>query len=431
MLFLGKLRDPFGTQKPSDFKIYKARLAGLSAPIVVHTLLKSLTLKYTLCPMIRQLVYLVISGLTVSVSAIKVKPDYVGSTDSDADLPGDWPVPADWPSPVDYPPDNRGTPNSVVADWCDWHQKNFCFVAATKGVIADFNIYTDDKCTQLFDNVQLTADYLADRYCDGVYMCYTIPNLPTTFYMEAGGGFDTGAEGGAVYATQGTDCLSGIGTWTTKMTQFSRCKRVDAIDKHVRLKFFPCGADGDNPGLTYKKFGGDGNDRRLTPRRLEHENRRDDRAVRRARDGLRTRAIPHCTGFRKDDFSKWNWEAWTDTLRLEDVEVCSTVNKDGCTAHIEKGRSISLEVSVTTTVSAGIEGLGGIEESLGVAVTREATTAKTYDITFPPGSSGFIGASAKAIEIPGWFTDCGNGWEYRGAVRFARPGSLRIFPVIV
>ncbi|EKD01049.1 hypothetical protein A1Q2_04547 [Trichosporon asahii var. asahii CBS 8904] len=360
----------------------------------------------------------------VRATTIQLHPQYVGTTQPEAGLPPDWPNPANWPSPDDaHPPDGRGDPNSAIADWCDWNDRGFCFIASTKGVVADFNTYSDSKCEKQIDNFQLVARNLSDRFCTGVFVCYTIPKYPSVFYIKAGGGFDTGGTGAAVYAVRGSDCGSDIGSYTSIMNQYSGCIQVDNEKNNMHFKFFPCGNDGTNKGVKISGLN--------TPSYQIHDDGpiKDVNEIKQVH--ANKRAVPHCTGFDPDDDrSKWEFNAFTETVGLGAAAPCPN-GTELCHATVEQGTSVTFELSTSTTVSAGLEGVASVAQSIGVGYSREATFAVSKEVSFSPGTTGYVGASRPAIQIPGWFTHCGNGWNYRGYVKIPQDKPPIAFPVYI
>lgn len=159
----------------------------------------------------------------------------------------------------------------------------------------------------------------------------------------------------------------------------------------------------------------------LVPMALAHPS---TATIRRAADwnGITPRDVqPNCHKFDPDHFSTWDNQAYMWTKKVgEDIDC--TISATHCPTN---SSDIPYDLEVTwkiewRTIATGV----GIDiqdfdasKILGAGYTDELTAYPGHSsvgFSVHKGQQGYIAVTPGAVQVPGWFTDCGNGWEYGG-----------------
>lgn len=344
------------------------------------------------------------------------------------------------------------------ADWKHPDIKSHCETKGyehwdyTPGTLADFHIYSDDKCQNHIRNIYFTLSE-EEKFCKGTFVCFPGPahlDLPNPFYIIAGGGFSWQSE---LYVADGHACSTELQAPASPVIKGdNHCigvypKERAYVGSHISFKFAPQGfgtslyeavevSPGKEPGE------GDGDDDEGGKKKRHDEQDiatssseagselPQDLRRSRSRERRQMPAGLKCTRFDPDPESEWNRDTWTRAYKISDPVTCPAGQDDSCDITYSKGTEVSFTLGVSTSISATAV-WASLETQISSEWGETTTTDFGYGYKVQPGRTAFLAARRPAIEIRGWYRGCSNGWDYRGEVIVPKAGTHDTYTYLV
>lgn len=131
---------------------------------------------------------------------------------------------------------------------------------------------------------------------------------------------------------------------------------------------------------------------------------------------------PNCHTFDPDPQDTWDFTGYTSSLKVGESVDC-TASSVSCPVN---STDVPDDLKLTWTIQwdTNVKGVGldnlefKANESLGTRWTNELTVypgaGGNFQMSVPAGQRGYLSATARSVNVPGWFRNCGNGWDYGG-----------------
>ncbi|WOO78705.1 uncharacterized protein LOC62_02G002245 [Vanrija pseudolonga] len=281
---------------------------------------------------------------------------------------------------------------------------NPCKGYSTGGIIADANVYSDSKCQKLIKHISIAIP-CPYSFCTGDMTCAGPlgDGLPNDVWIKANGGFDGDAK---LDITKGTNCPAG-GSGGTKVQIHGRgsCVQLQNVKPNMGLSFWPCGSyDIDRRG------GNSSVSEPPSPAREEPIRRRAEGAA--MMIGRETK--PKCKTFDADPRTTWDTNAYTPNKKLSARIDCSNSQSD-CPITQAYAKTVTWTTTWNVGVDVSIGKVFGLSASSSGSYAESTTETITLDHSVPKGQIGYLTGYTLAAKVPGWYRDCGNGYDYRGS----------------
>lgn len=121
-----------------------------------------------------------------------------------------------------------------------------------------------------------------------------------------------------------------------------------------------------------------------------------------------------CHKFTPADRATWNFDAYTPNRRLSASSDCRnssvpcSVSTGSAPERITWAPVFSPNENIRAHLQANVKGV------VGEPYADRVSTAEVITLHVPPGQVGYLATFTRAVEVPGWFEECGNERRYEG-----------------
>lgn len=317
-------------------------------------------------------------------------------------------------------------------------------------------IYSDIHCQTLWKTIALGVRDPGPR-CPDDMACYDgltnniWKDAPADVYLKAIEGFDDHSRV-AVSKTDVTEGIcqrEGVPSLGGILDNTQACLGVASVNPSYSLYYYPCGMPDNSPSdkLANALIPGDvpaadvANETSSStstvtldsiPRPLDDPNSPitvTDASLQVAKQLNRTitarelfsREFDHgCNRADWDEEKDWDKNAHMPTLQMTDIVDCRGAHEP-CTISLTESvtRTQQWEWSIGLSVTADLAGglmKGVAEGKFGSTTTVAISVSNTKSVTIDPGQQAYLGYTAKALRLGGWFRECDDGPDRRGYV---------------